>query len=137
MDTDVAAVNDVSEKIIGCAFRVANRLGCGFLEKVYENAPAIEIRKLGLVAEQQKRFTVLYDGVAVGDYLCDLVVDRRIIVETKSSRALEPVHFAQCLNYLKATGLPLALLFHFGAPRLVVRRIANDPAFSSLPCPSA
>lgn len=97
-------LNAVTEKIIGCAFKVSSTLGVGFLEKVYENALAHELRKAGLKVEQQKRFCVLYDGVEVGYYDADLLVEERIIVETKTVRTFDDIHMAQCLNYLKATG---------------------------------
>lgn len=115
---------DLTEKIIGCAFKVANTLGPGFLEKVYENALAHEIRKLGLVAEQQKRVDVTYDGVMVGYFDADIVVEGQVIIEVKAVRALEDAHKAQTINYLKATGLRLGLLVNFGAARVEVKRVA-------------
>lgn len=115
---------ELTEKIIGCAYRVANSLGPGFLEKVYENALAHEIRKLGLFAEQQKRVDVIYDGISVGYYDADIFVEGLVIVEVKAVRALEDAHKAQTLNYLKATGLRLGLLINFGAARVEVKRVA-------------
>jgi GxxExxY protein len=88
---------ELTEKIIGCAFKVANSLGPGFLEKVYENALAYEIRKLGLVTEQQKRVDVFYDGINVGYFDADIVVEGSVIVEVKAVRALENVHKAQTI----------------------------------------
>ena len=126
MDTDEHRLNPVSEAVIGCAFRVSNTLGVGFLEKVYENALAIEIRKAGLLAEQQKALQVRYDGQVVGEYVADLLVEHEVLVELKAVKALDDVHVAQCLNYLKAAGLRLCLLLNFGHPRVQVRRIRND-----------
>ena len=103
MNAEENGINAVSEKIIGCAYRVANTLGCGFFEKVYENALAHEMKKTGLRVEQQKRFDVVYDGVNVGEYVADMIVDGAVIVETKAAAALDSVHVAECLNYLKAT----------------------------------
>ena len=100
-------------------------MGCGFFEKVYENALMHELKKDGLRAERQKRFSIIYDGVGVGDYIADLVVEDLVIVETKAVDVLDDIHVAQCLNYLKATGLKLALLLNFGAPRIAVKRIIN------------
>ena len=126
MNADENQINTISEKIIGCAQRVSNTLGCGFLEKVYENALIHELRKTGIKAEQQKRFVVFYEGANVGEYVADLVVDGLVIVETKAVKILDDNHMAQCLNYLKATGLRLGLLLNFGVPRVAVRRVVNN-----------
>lgn len=126
MDTDERRLNEVSERIIGCAYRVANTLGNGFLEKVYENALAYELTKSGLKVEQQKRINVFYDSTLVGEYVADLIVEDSVVVETKTARTIDEVHMAQCLNYLKATGLKLALLLNFGTPRITIRRVVND-----------
>lgn len=118
-------LDEITEKLIGCAYRVANGLGSGFLEKVYENALAHEMRKSGLLFEQQKDIRVYYDGVAVGDYSGDLLVEKAVLVELKAVRALDDVHLAQCLNYLEATGLRVCLLINFGGSRMELRRIVN------------
>jgi GxxExxY protein len=127
MNTDKAALNHVSEKIIGCGFIVSSTLGVGFLEKVYENALALELRKAGLSVEQQHNVTVYYDGVVVGMYAADLLAENAILVELKAVTALDTVHRAQCINYLKGTRLRLCLLFNFGNPRLEIKRVVNDP----------
>ncbi len=116
-------LNEISEKIIGCAFKVGNTLGCGFLEKIYENAMAFELRQTGLFVTQQHDISVLYAGVVVGKYEADLVVNGRVIVELKAVRDLNQIHRAQCLNYLRATGMKLCLLINFGNPRVEVKRI--------------
>jgi GxxExxY protein len=113
----------LSEQIIGFAITVANTLGSGFVEKVYENALAHDLRKAGLLVEQQYGVVVRYDGVIVGDYSADLLVERSVLVELKAVRTLDAVHGAQCLNYLKATGLQLCLLINFGNPRLEIKRL--------------
>jgi len=118
-------LNATTERIIGAAFQVANTLGTGFLEKVYENALAYEMRKRGLVVEQQKCIDVLYDGHRVGTYIADLVVEGCVLVELKVAKALDEIHMARCLNYLKATGLPLALLFNFGTAKIQIQRIVR------------
>ena len=115
----------VTEKIIGCAFRVANVLGVGFLEKVYENALAHEIRKAGLDAAQQVPVKVLYDGTIVGDYRADILVEESVLVELKATANLSNVDVAQCLNYLKASKLNKCLLLNFGRTKIEVRRIVN------------
>ena len=116
-------INQATERIITCAYRVSNTLGSGFLEKIYENALAIELRQNGLKVEQQHPIRVLYRGEPVGDFSADLLVEDCVIVELKSARTLDDVHSAQCLNYLKATGLRICLLFNFGKPRVDLRRI--------------
>ena len=126
MNADEKQINAVSERIIGCAQRVSNTLGCGFFEKVYENALVHELHKAGIKAEQQKRFMVVYDGASVGEYVADLVIESLVIVETKAVKALDDNHMAQCLNYLKATDLRLGLLLNFGVPRVAVRRVGNN-----------
>ena len=122
---DEVVPNLLSERIIGCAFRVMNTLGCGFLEKVYENALAHELRKDGLRVSQQHAIKVRYDGVTVGEYTADLPVEGCIVVELKAVKALDRVHVAQSINYLKATGLRVCLLLNFGKPRLEIQRVAN------------
>ena len=120
------ALNALSERIIGCAFAVANGLGSGFLEKVYENALAHELRKAGLRVAQQQGVSVTYDDVIVGEYAADLLVEAAVLVELKAVRALDDIHQAQCMNYLRATGMHLCLLLNFGRPRLEIRRIVHN-----------
>jgi GxxExxY protein len=126
MDAHGAMLNPLSKRIIGCGLRVAGTLGNGFLEKVYENALAHELRKAGLGVEQQHGITVMYDGVMVGEYFIDLLVEASILVELKTVAELSSTHRAQCLNYLRATGMHLCLLMNFGRPRLEVRRVVFD-----------
>ena len=113
----------LTERILNCAFRVSNELGMGFLEKVYENALAHELGKAGLEVHQQCGIEVHYDGIVVGSYAADLLVEGRILVELKACASLQDVHVAQCLNYLKATSLPTCLLLNFGRPRIEIRRL--------------
>jgi GxxExxY protein len=105
MHADSSRLNELSGHVIGCAFTVLNTLGTGFLEKVYENALAHEVRKAGLDVVQQYGLTVTYDGAVVGHYGVDLLVEQALLVELKSVRALDEAHRAQCVNYLKASGL--------------------------------
>jgi GxxExxY protein len=116
-------LNRISERIIACVYRVSNTLGAGFLEKVYENALAIELRKNGHKVEQQHLIKVLYNGELVGDFAADLLVDERVLIELKTARVLDGVHSAQCINYLKATGHKLCLLINFSNPRAEIKRI--------------
>lgn len=125
MNVDEATLNDLSQRVIGCALTVARTLGTGFSEKIYENSLAHELRKNGLAAAAQQRgVAVLYDGIIVGDYLVDLLVEDALLLELKAVKALDDAHRAQCLNYLKATGFRLCLLLNFGTPRLEIRRVA-------------
>ncbi|HWF13299.1 MAG TPA: GxxExxY protein [Candidatus Acidoferrales bacterium] len=114
---------ELTEKILGAAFKVQNKLGAGFLEKVYENSLSIELRKCGLTVECQKAFPVLYEGAVVGDYLADLVVSEKVVIECKAVTALDVVHEAQIINYLKASGLRVGLLINFARPKLQFRRL--------------
>jgi GxxExxY protein len=123
MHTDANRLNQLSDAVLGCAFTVLNTLGAGFLEKVYENALAHELRKNGL-GVAQRSITITYDGTAVGEYFADLLVEDTLLIELKATKALDEV-YAQCINYLKATGLQLCLLLNFGKPRLEIKRIAN------------
>ena len=115
-------LNNLTERIIGCAFTVSNALGCGFLEKVYENALAHELRKNGFQVKQQEPIKVLYDGVVVGEYFADILVNDTVIIELKAAKEISDVFAAQCINYLKATGLSICLLLNFGKPRVEIKR---------------
>ncbi len=118
-------LNDLSGRVIGCAFTVLNTLGVGFLEKVYENAMAQELGAAGLAFVQQCSVTVHYNGVSVGEYFADLLVEDALLVELKTVKALDDSHRMQCSNYLKATGLRLCLLLNFGKPRLEIKRVVH------------
>jgi GxxExxY protein len=120
-------LNALTERIIGCAFKVSNALGCGFLEKVYENALVHELRKQGLKAEAQRAINVYYDGILVGEFFADILVEETVLLELKATNDHAAVFTAQCLNYLKATGKPLCLLLNFGKPRLDIKRYRGRP----------
>lgn len=128
MDTDGHGFDAVTEVIIGCGYKISNSLGCGFLEKVYENALAHEMRKSGLSVAQQVRFAVVYDGVEVGEYIADMVVEGVVLVELKAVKSLDDVHLAQCINLLRATNLPVCILMNFAKPRLEVKRLVGPAA---------
>jgi GxxExxY protein len=110
-------------RIIGCAQTVLYGLGTGFVEKVYERALVYELGKAGLAASQQHPMTVRYDGIVVGEFTVDLLVEGSVLVELKAVKAIDDVHLAQCLNYLKASGLQLCLLLNFGKRQLEIKRI--------------
>ena len=116
-------LNSLSEKVIGCCYTISNALGSGFLEKVYQNALAHELRKLGLKVEIQKPLYVIYDSVVVGEYFADLLIENVLIIELKACDGFNEVHKAQCLNYLNSTRLPLCLLINFGRPKVEIKRI--------------
>lgn len=105
---------------------MSNTLGSGFLEKVYENALAHDLYKDGLKVNQQCPVQVIYDGIPVGDYIADLLVEDRVLVELKTVKQIDDSHMAQCINYLKATGLNICLLFNFANRRLEFKRIVHN-----------
>ncbi len=105
---------EITDKIIGAYYKVYNELSFGFLEKVYENAMFIELRKQGLFVEKQKNILVFYDGEMVGDYYADLIVSEKVIIELKACESLREEHEAQLTNYLKATNIEVGLLLNFG-----------------------
>ena len=115
-------VNAITRRIIGAAQEVSRVLGIGFLEKVYENALAYEMRKGGLAVAQQQPIEVRYDGEVVGTYIADLLVEGCVLVELKAVQELDDAHHAQCINYLRATGLSICILLNFGVPRLEIAR---------------
>ena len=125
-DNSQSSIDELTEKIISAAFKVSNKLGCGFLEKVYENALAIELTKLKLNIFQQYPIEVFYEGINVGDFYADIIVNELVILELKSIKQITDAHRAQCLNYLKATQFKICLLINFGNPKIDVKRIVNQ-----------
>lgn len=115
----------LTEQILAAAFQVTNELGPGFLESVYEGALFIALQERGLRAERQVPIRVHFHGHLVGNYCADILVEGQIVLELKAVRALAPEHIAQTLNYLKATGMPVALLINFGVAKLEWRRFDN------------
>ena len=128
MDADErrSQLDKMTRRIIGCAYRVGNARGTGFLEKVYENALAHELRKAGSKVKQQQAIKVRYDGIVVGDFMADLLVEESVLVELKAQNALEEIHVAQCLNYLAGTGLQVCLLINFGRPKIQIKRVVRE-----------
>jgi len=118
---------DLTSKIIACAYKVHNTLGFGFLETVYQNALLIELIKAGLKAEKEKKIQVYYDTQLVGDYMADIIVENKVILELKSVKDLHPAHEAQIINYLKATGIEVGLLINFGERVEIKRKVYTPP----------
>jgi GxxExxY protein len=115
--------SDVTERILGAFFTVYNTLGYGFLEKVYENAMMLELKKLNMQCEQQKPLTVYYDHVEVGVYYADIIVERKVIIELKAAERLSQQHECQLVNYLRATDIEVGLLLNFGPKPQHKRRV--------------
>lgn len=113
----------LSERVIGCAFEVSNTLGSGFLEAVYENALCQELKRKGILFERQKSLEVNYRGEVVGNYIADVIVEDKLLLELKALSRTTSEHEAQVMNYLKATGLSVGLLLNFGTPKLGIKRI--------------
>jgi GxxExxY protein len=120
---DRKSLDELSERVIGAVFEVANSLGAGFLEKVYERALLRELSTRGISAEPQVAFSVMYKGFNVGDYLADFVVEGSLLVELKCVDRLGNEHTAQCVNYLKASGITVCLLVNFQRPTVEWRRV--------------
>ncbi len=127
MNRNQANLNDLTQKVIGCAFEVSNVLGCGFLEKVYEKALVHELRIAGLSVQAQYPISVYYKKTIVGNFFADILVEKSILIELKALNSLDSKHYAQCLNYLKASGLNLCLLLNFGQPKIQIKRIIQNP----------
>lgn len=115
--------SELTDKIIKCFYTVYNQLGYGFLEKVYENALLIELRKMGLNAEKQIAIKVYYDQQEVGDYYADIIVNQLVILELKATQTMAAAHEAQLVNYLKATQIEVGLLLNFGLQPEIKRRV--------------
>lgn len=116
---------ELTEKIISIFYKVYNKLGYGFLEKVYENALMIEFKKQSIPAISQSPVRVLYEGCIIGEYFADILVDNKVIVEIKATKYLVKENEAQLLNYLKATDIEVGLLLNFG-PKPEIKRKAFD-----------
>jgi len=116
-------INEITYVIRGAVFEVNKILGPGFLEKVHENALLVELRRLGLKAESQVPIKVLYKENTVGEYSADILVEEQVIVELKTVEALDNVHEAQLLNYLKATRINVGLLVNFKHPKAELKRM--------------
>ena len=125
----MADLDAITERILGCAFKVSTGLGPGFLEKLYENALVIELERAGLRVARQHSLAVWYDGIPIGQFVVDLLVEEQVLLELKAVKTLEDFHLAQALNYLRASCLPGCLLLNFGGPKLEIRRLHPSPAW--------
>ncbi|MDY0149222.1 MAG: GxxExxY protein [Kiritimatiellia bacterium] len=117
---------DLTKKIIGCAYEVYNRMGYGFLESVYEKCLLIELKKAGLSAEAQKRISVIYENEDVGDFIADIIVENQIILELKSIHQIVQAHEVQLVNYLTATKKDVGLLINFGEQKVEIKRKVRE-----------
>jgi len=119
-------INDITYAINGAVFEVNNILGPGFLEKVYENALLVELKRRGLKVKNQVPISVSYKGEVVGEYFADLLVEDKVIVELKTVESLDRAHEAQLLNYLKATNFRVGLLVNFKHKKADIKRMVLD-----------
>jgi GxxExxY protein len=115
--------SEITEQILKAYFKVYNRLGYGFLEKVYENAMMIELKRLDLLCEKQKPLKVSYDGLIIGEYYADIIVNECVIIELKAAENLCPEHECQLVNYLKALEIEVGILLNFGKRPEFKRRV--------------
>jgi GxxExxY protein len=118
-------VDEDTDRVISCCFKVHQTLGAGFLEKIYENALVFELARNGLNVRQQVPVSVKYEGLVVGEYLADILVNERVICELKACEFLARIHEVQLVNYLAATGLEVGLLINFGRSVTVKRKFRH------------
>jgi GxxExxY protein len=123
---------DLAGKIIGLAMKIHSALGAGFLESVYHKALAHELQKAGIPFESEKPLTVLYDGILVGEFVADLLIENELIVELKAVQSLATLHEAQTVNYLVATGKDVGLVINFGGERLEFKKKFRQPRLKAL-----
>ncbi len=119
---------ELSDMLLGIAFKVQNVIGCGLHESAYEEAFCIELASAGISYDRQRVFPIHYSGQYIGTYIADIVVEDKIIMELKSVRELSPVMFAQCINYLKLSGLQVGYLVNFHNLRVEWKRFVNTKA---------
>ncbi len=118
--------SEITELIIKCFYNVYNELGYGFLEKVYQNALLVELKNAGLFCEAQKPIKVYYQGINVGEYFADVVVNKCVIIELKAAEGIVEEHEFQLINYLKATEIEIGLLLNFGKKPEIRRKIFTN-----------
>ena len=121
-EPDIITTDQLITEVIECAKRIRRQLGPGFLEKVYKNAMVVELRKLKLNFETEKLIQVLYDGIVVGEYRTDIIVEGRLILELKATQDLTIANEVQLVNYLTSTGIDDGLLINFGSDKLQFKR---------------
>lgn len=113
---------DLTERILGACFEVMNELGGGFLESVYGKALLVVLHDKRLAAQSQVPISVMFRGEKVGEFIADILVEGKVIIELKAAKSIAPEHQAQLINYLKATGIEVGLLVNFGPTKLEYRR---------------
>ncbi|MGJ8660803.1 MAG: GxxExxY protein [Bacteroidota bacterium] len=128
MISDSIQHSEITEKIIKSFYDVYNKLGYGFLEKVYENAMAIELIKNGLSVEQQHKIDVYYNDEIIGEYFADILVENQVIIELKASKGINEAHECQLVNYLKASEIEVGLILNFGSRPSMKRKIFSNSA---------
>lgn len=121
-EPDIITTDQLITEVIECAKRIRRQLGPGFLEKVYKNAMVVELRKLKLNFETEKPIQVLYDGIVVGEYRTDIIVEGKLILELKATQDLSIANEVQLVNYLTSTGIDDGLLINFGSDKLQFKR---------------
>jgi len=131
MKVEVMKYQDLTEKIIGCAYQVYNKMGFGFLESVYEKCLLIELKRAGLQAEAQRSVAVYYEDEVVGEFLADVIVEDAIILELKSVRRVVKAHEVQLVNYLTATGKDVGLIINFAERNVEIKRKVRELTESS------
>ncbi len=119
----------ITRVVIGCAFEVIKELGAGFVESVYERALMVALRQKGIAVIAQHPIKVVFRGVCVGEFVADIFVEEKVIVELKAVKAIAPEHQAQVINYLNATGIEVGLLINFGNPKLEYKRFTRSKDF--------
>jgi len=118
---------EITHKIIGCAYQVYNQLGFGFLESVYKKAMVIELSKNNLKTEEEKSLKVYCDDEVIGEFIVDLFVEEEIVIELKSVENLIKAHEVQLVNYLNGLKQEIGLLINFGPERVEVKRKFRQP----------
>ncbi len=121
-EPDIITIDQLITEVIECAKRIRRQLGPGFLEKVYKNAMVVELRKLNLNFETEKLIQVLYDGIVVGEYRTDIIVEGKLILELKATQDLSIANEVQLVNYLTSTQIDDGLLINFGSDKLLFKR---------------
>lgn len=116
---------ELTNRILKACYTVHNELGCGFLEKVYQEALEVQLSEMGIPFEREKHLPITYHGkVLKCDYIADFVVDNKVIIELKAVTEMSPIFEAQTINYLRATGIKVGLLINFGIRQLQIKRLA-------------
>jgi GxxExxY protein len=115
--------SEITEKIIAAAYTIHKQLGFGFLEKVYKNALMVELENLSFKCQAESPMQVFYQNRLVGEFFADIIVENKVVVETKAVSKIDPAHEVQLVNYLKASGIPVGLLINFGTSVEIRRRV--------------